>query len=114
MGWVGLGEFVIIMTQNPTWSTIKNIFITQSNPPIPKNQPNLTSWVGSGRFWRVGELATHPYSRQPKAEYWSYGLHNPKGCTSASQCMGSMQGPTYIGQAKLVHAREVLGDRNWY
>jgi len=25
---------------------IKNFFVTQPNPPSPKNRPNLTSWVG--------------------------------------------------------------------
>ena len=38
---------------------------TQPNPPSPKNRPNLVGWVGSGRFWRVGGLATHPYYYPP-------------------------------------------------
>ena len=34
---------------NPTRPAIKKIFVTQPNPPSPKNQPNPP-----GRFWRVG------------------------------------------------------------
>ena len=37
---------------NPTWSTIKKKFVTQHNPPSPKNRPNPAGWVGSG--WQVG------------------------------------------------------------
>ena len=59
MGWVGLGEFVIVMTQTQPDPLLKRNFITQPNPPTPKNRPNPAGWVesgrvGSGRFWWVG------------------------------------------------------------
>ena len=42
------------ITPNPTQPAIKKKFVTQPNPPSPKNRPNPISWVGSGRFWWVG------------------------------------------------------------
>ena len=64
--WVGSGwvrRVCYCYDPNPTRSTIKNIFITQSNPSIPKNRPNSVGWVRLGRFRRVGGLVTHPYTK---------------------------------------------------
>ena len=55
-GWVGGSGLAGLefYDPNPTRPAIKKKFITQPNPPSPKNRPNLTGWVGSGRFWQVG------------------------------------------------------------
>ncbi|KAK9277742.1 hypothetical protein L1049_007289 [Liquidambar formosana] len=37
-------------------------------------------------------------------------LHNPKGCTSSSECMGYWARPKQMDQPKLVCAGKVLGD----
>ena len=48
MGWVGSGlmglEFYDL---NLIRLAIKKNFVTQPNPPSPKNRPNPTSWDGS-------------------------------------------------------------------
>ena len=49
------------MTQTQPDPLLKKNFVTQPNPPSPKNQPNSADQVGSGRIWRVGGLATYPY-----------------------------------------------------
>ena len=39
------------MTQTqPDPQLKKKKFVTQPNPPSPKNQPNPVGWVGSSRF----------------------------------------------------------------
>ena len=53
MGWVGLGEFVIVMTQTQPDPLLKRNFITQPNPPTPKNRPNPAGWVESSRVGSV-------------------------------------------------------------
>ena len=61
MSWVGIDGFEILRPEpNPTRYQKKK-FVTQPNSPSPKNRSNPTGWVGSGRFWRVGGLAAHPY-----------------------------------------------------
>ena len=55
MGRVGSGLAGLkFYDSNPTRPTIKKIFVTQPNPPRPKNRPNQAGWVGSGWFWQVG------------------------------------------------------------
>ena len=50
------------MTQtHPTSYKKKKKIVTQPNPPSPKNQPDPTGWVGSGRVWQVGEFYAHSY-----------------------------------------------------
>ena len=49
------------MTQTQPDPLLIFFFLTQPNPPSLKNQPNLVGWVGLGRFWQVGGLATHLY-----------------------------------------------------
>ena len=39
----------------------KKIFVTQPNPPSPKNRPNLAGWVGLGQVWQVDGFSAHPY-----------------------------------------------------
>ena len=47
-GWVRSGLASLeFYDPNPTRPTIKIFFVTQPNPPSPKNRPG---WVGSGRF----------------------------------------------------------------
>ena len=54
-GWVGSGLVGLeFYDPNPTRPAIKNFFVTQPNPPSPKNRPNSASWVRSSQFWRVG------------------------------------------------------------
>ena len=45
---------------NLTQPAIKIFFVTQPNPPSPKNRPNQVGWVGSARV-DFGGLAAHPY-----------------------------------------------------
>ena len=88
MGWVGLGEFVIVMTQTQPDPLLKRNFITQPNPPTPKNRPNPAGWVGSG--WQVGctPLIIIPhllklynvkilFMRQTKKSHTSWDLNLP-------------------------------------
>ena len=48
---------------NPTRPAIKISFCnpTQPNPTHQALKTNPTRRVGSGRFWRIGGLAAHPY-----------------------------------------------------
>ena len=48
------------MTQTQPDPLLKKKFVTQPNPPNPKNQSNPAGWVGSGRVWRVGWFSAHP------------------------------------------------------
>ena len=68
MGRVRFGGFVILwLKPNPT--RYKIFFVTQPNPPSPKNRPNPSGWVGSGRVWRVGGFSAHPYNWQPSFDH---------------------------------------------
>ena len=61
MGQVGLSlSGLEFYDPNLTRPAIKKNFVTQSNPPSPKNQPNPVGWVVSGRCWWVGGLTAHP------------------------------------------------------
>lgn len=50
------------MTQTQLNPLQKKKFVTQPNPPSPKNRPNPMGWVGSSR---VGGFSAHPYNKQP-------------------------------------------------
>ena len=58
MGRVGFGEFVILWPKSNPTRYEKN-FVTQPNPPSPKNRPNPAGQVELGRVWRVGGFSTH-------------------------------------------------------
>ena len=48
------------MTQTQPDPLLKKNFVTQPNPPTPKNRPNPASRIGLGRVWWVGGFSAHP------------------------------------------------------
>ena len=68
----GLGQVWQVqnfMTQTQPDPLLKKNFVTQPNPPSPKNRPKPTGWVRSGRVWWVGGFSTRPFSLASFGKY---------------------------------------------
>ena len=87
MGRVGSGLAGLkFYDSNPTRPAIKKFFLTQPNPPSPKNRPNPMGWVGSGWFLQIGRLVAHPY-------FSLWGFNNFNNPVAFSFTVSSL--PTY-------------------
>ena len=69
MGGLGLAGLKFY-DPNSTRPTLNFFFVTQPNPPNPKNLLNLAGWVESGRLWWVGRLLHTPMSKSEFSLTW--------------------------------------------